>query len=39
MPEGICDPVGSPPLKQAPARTCGPLERGAQPEQVCWQGV
>ena len=29
MPEGSCDPVGSPALKQAPARTCGPVERGA----------
>jgi len=23
MPEGGCDPVGSPTLEQAPARTCG----------------
>jgi len=29
MPEGSCDPVGSPLLEQAPARTCGPVERGA----------
>jgi len=29
MPEGSCDPVGSPTLEQAPARTCGPMERGA----------
>jgi len=29
MPEGGCDPVGSPTLEQAPARTCGPMERGA----------
>jgi len=29
MPEGGCDPVGSPVLEQAPARTGGPVERGA----------
>jgi len=29
MLEGGCDPVGSPALEQAPARTCGPMERGA----------
>ena len=29
MPEGSCDPVGGPVLEQAPARTCGPMERGA----------
>jgi len=29
MPEGGCDPMGSPVLEQAPARTCGPMERGA----------
>jgi len=28
MPEGSCDPVGGPALVQAPARTCGPVERG-----------
>jgi len=27
MPEGSC--VGSPVLEQAPARTCGPVQRGA----------
>ena len=26
---GSCDPVGSPTLEQAPARTCGPVDRGA----------
>jgi len=30
MPEGGCDPVGSPVLEQAPGRTCGPRERGPQ---------
>jgi len=29
MPEGSCDSVGRPALEQAPARTCGPVERGA----------
>jgi len=29
MPEASCDPVGSPSLEQAPARTCGPVEIGA----------
>jgi len=29
MPEGGCDPTGSPVLEKAPARTCGPVERGA----------
>jgi len=29
MAKGGCDPVGSPVLRQAPARTCGPVERGA----------
>jgi len=29
MPEGGCDPVGSPVLEQAPSRTCRPMERGA----------
>jgi len=29
MPEGDCDTVGSQALEQAPARTCGPMERGA----------
>jgi len=29
MPKGGCDPVGSPVLEQAPARTCGPVKRGA----------
>jgi len=29
MPKGGCDPVGSPVLEQASARTCGPTERGA----------
>ena len=29
MPEGGCDPSGSPVLEQSPARTCGPVERGA----------
>jgi len=29
IPEGGCDPVGSPALEQAPARTCGPMEREA----------
>ena len=28
MPEGSCDPVGSPALEQVPARTCRPMERG-----------
>jgi len=27
MPGGSCDPGGSPVLEQAPARTCGPVER------------
>jgi len=29
VPEGGCDPVGSPVLDQAPDRTYGPMERGA----------
>jgi len=29
VPEGSCDLAESPTLEQAPARTCGPLERGA----------
>ena len=29
MPEEGCDPVGSPTLGQAPARTCGHVERRA----------
>jgi len=29
MPEGSCDPMGSPGLEQAPARTCRHMERGA----------
>jgi len=29
MPEGGCDPVGSPVLEKAPDRTCGPTEREA----------
>jgi len=29
VPEGDCDPVGSPVLEKDPARTCGPMERGA----------
>jgi len=29
MSEGRCDPVGSLTLEQAPARTCGLMERGA----------
>jgi len=29
MPEGGCDPVRSLMLEQAPARTCGPVEREA----------
>ena len=29
MPEGSCDPMGSPTLEQASGRTCGPVERGA----------
>jgi len=29
MPEGGCDPMGSPVLEQAPARTCRPVEREA----------
>jgi len=28
VPEGDYDPVGSPVLEQAPARTCRPVERG-----------
>jgi len=29
MPEESCDTMGSPVVEQAPARTCGPVERGA----------
>jgi len=29
MSEGSCDPVGSPVVEQAPAKTCGPVKRGA----------
>jgi len=29
IPEGGCDPVGSPALKQVPGRTCGPMEKEA----------
>jgi len=29
MPEGSCDPMGSPALEHAPARTCRPVETGA----------
>jgi len=29
VPEGGCDPMGSPALEQAPGRTCRPVERGA----------
>jgi len=31
MPEGSCDPVGSPMMKQAPARICVPVQTGAHP--------
>jgi len=39
MPEGSCDPMGSPVLEQASARTCRPVEGGAHTRAGLLEGL